>query len=229
MIPSPATLSPENEGGEMVQLPMFPLGSVLLPWMPLALRVFEPRYLRMVGELLDRDEPEFGVVLIERGFEVGGGDQRFSLGTTARILQIEAPEGYLALVAQGQRRFVVDHWGDEEPYPMAEVTFLPEWNVPDEIESSLPLREATVRDIVSVLEQRGQSLWPADTALSDEPTAMLWQLAGLLPVSALDHQRFLESESAEQLAEAIDEAVEALRELTEWDGDLSGDLESDSD
>lgn len=213
----------------MVNLPMFPLGSVLLPSMPLALRVFEPRYLRMVGELLEREEPEFGVVLIERGHEVGGGDQRFQRGTTARILQIEAPEGYVALVAQGQRRFVVDRWGDEEPYPMAEVTFLPEWEVPSEIEGTLPVLEATVRDIVGLLEQRGQSLWPANTALSDEPTAMLWQLAGLLPVSPLDHQRFLESESAEVLARAIDEAVEALRELTEWDGDVSGDGESDSD
>ena len=52
---------------------MFPLGGVLFPGMPLRLRVFEPRYRAMVTECL-AGTPEFGVVLIERGNEVGGGD-----------------------------------------------------------------------------------------------------------------------------------------------------------
>lgn len=53
-------------------IPMFPLGSVLFPHMPLPLRLFEPRYLKMLGDLLEQPDPEFGVVLIERGHEVGG-------------------------------------------------------------------------------------------------------------------------------------------------------------
>ena len=55
---------------------MFPLGTVLFPHTPLALRIFEQRYLMMLGRVLDDDEPSFGVVLIERGSEAGGGDQR---------------------------------------------------------------------------------------------------------------------------------------------------------
>lgn len=212
----------------MVNLPMFPLGSVLLPGMPLALRVFEPRYLRMVGDLLEGDEPEFGVVLIERGHEVGGGDQRFRLGTTARILQIEAPEGFVALVAQGQQRFTVNSWGGEDPYPMADVSFLDQWEIAPELEGSLSVLEAKVRGIVSVLEQRGQSLWPANTELSDEPTVMLWQLAGLLPVSPLDHQKFLGSDSAEQLIAMVDQAVSDLHELVSWEGDRPGGVEPGS-
>ena len=57
---------------------MFPLSSVLMPYMPLPLRIFESRYLVMLGRLLDDDDPQFGVVLIERGPEAGGGEQRFS-------------------------------------------------------------------------------------------------------------------------------------------------------
>ena len=60
-------------------MPMFPLGSVLFPAMPLALRVFEERYLKMMGAILDQEPSEFGVVLIERGSEVGG---RESTGLT---------------------------------------------------------------------------------------------------------------------------------------------------
>lgn len=59
-------------------LPMFPLGSVLLPGSPLPLQVFEPRYRAMLDDCLAGDQ-RFGVVLIERGFEVGGGEQRLVL------------------------------------------------------------------------------------------------------------------------------------------------------
>nr|WP_238148157.1 LON peptidase substrate-binding domain-containing protein [Janibacter hoylei] len=50
---------------------MFPLGTVLLPGQPLPLQVFEPRYLTMLRDVADGDG-RFGVVLIDRGFEVGG-------------------------------------------------------------------------------------------------------------------------------------------------------------
>ena len=55
---------------------MFPLGSVLLPGAMLPLHVFEPRYRRLVQDCVAEASHEFGVALIERGFEVGGGDFR---------------------------------------------------------------------------------------------------------------------------------------------------------
>ena len=69
----------------MPVIPMFPLGSVLLPAMPLQLRIFEPRYLKLLGDLVASDKPEFGVVLIERGQEVGGGEKRMEIGTLASV------------------------------------------------------------------------------------------------------------------------------------------------
>lgn len=66
-------------------IPMFPLGTVLLPGAYLPLHVFEPRYRRLVQACLE-GSPEFGVVLIERGSEVGGGERRFDVGCVARIL-----------------------------------------------------------------------------------------------------------------------------------------------
>ena len=64
---------------------MFPLGTVLFPSGVLPLRVFEPRYRDMLEDLLSGNR-EFGVVLIERGSEVGGGEVRSGIGTMARIL-----------------------------------------------------------------------------------------------------------------------------------------------
>jgi Lon protease-like protein len=61
---------------EVTDIPMFPLGSVLFPAMPLGLRVFEPRYLQMLQDVMPDGPAEFGVVLIERGQEVSGRSRR---------------------------------------------------------------------------------------------------------------------------------------------------------
>jgi uncharacterized protein len=83
----------------MAVMPMFPLGTPLLPGAVLPLHVFESRYRQMVRDILadDVDPPEFGVVMIERGSEVGGGDERATIGTIARIVDIQvAPDGRYA-------------------------------------------------------------------------------------------------------------------------------------
>ncbi|APH44824.1 peptidase S16 [Microbacterium sp. 1.5R] len=173
----------------MSEIPMFPLGSVLFPYTPLPLRVFEPRYLTMIGQLLDEDDPQFGVVLIERGHEVGGGDRRSGFGTMARLVSVAADAQVLHTLAVGTARFTVDQWLDEAPYPRAEVTPLPEltWN-----DALTPLRteaEAIVRRVLA----RTDSPWDADTELSDEPLAAAWQLAAIAPLGEYDQYTLLQS------------------------------------
>ncbi|HEY1734853.1 MAG TPA: LON peptidase substrate-binding domain-containing protein, partial [Acidimicrobiales bacterium] len=68
----------------MRRLPMFPLSTVLFPGASLSLHVFEPRYRQLTVDCL-RGGCELGVVLIRRGSEVGGGDERVDVGTVARI------------------------------------------------------------------------------------------------------------------------------------------------
>ncbi len=102
-------------------LPMFPLGTVLYPQAMLPLHVFEPRYRIMMRHCLDTDN-EFGVVLIERGSEVGGGDARFPVGTLARIVQAsQLDDGRYAIASVGLQRIRVVQWMPEDPYPLAEV------------------------------------------------------------------------------------------------------------
>src|SRR6478609_3186788 len=109
-----------------VVMPMFPLGTVLFPHALLPLHVFEPRYRLMTQRVL-RGEREFGVVLIERGSEVGGGDTRFDVGTVARVVQIaELPDGRYAVATVGLRRIRVIRWLDDDPYPRAQVEAMEE-------------------------------------------------------------------------------------------------------
>ena len=89
----------------MPELPLFPLHTVLFPGGLLPLRVFEPRYLDMVGRAL-RESAEFGVVLIVSGEEAGAVAELAAIGTSARIVDFNRlPDGLLGLMCRGSRRF----------------------------------------------------------------------------------------------------------------------------
>ena len=106
---------PAWHAGGVPVTPMFPLGSVLVPGMVLPLHVFEARYRALVRDCVAGDG-EFGVVLIERGSEVGGGDVRTDVGTVARIVQAdEMPDGRFALGAVGVRRVRVQRLARRRP------------------------------------------------------------------------------------------------------------------
>jgi hypothetical protein len=198
----------------MTVLPMFPLGSVLFPAMPLALRVFEERYLKMMGAILESNTPRFGVVLIERGSEVGGGEQRFVIGTVAQVLQVEAPDGPLSVMARGMERFRVLEWLPEDPYPQARVEFLEDFSSEQDDPEGLAGVELLVRDTLAYVADAGAAdSWPSDLELADDPVERAWQLAGISPLGPLDHYDFLVSENLEGLLDTLSVTVADALEI----------------
>ena len=175
---------------------MFPLGSVLFPHTPLVLRIFEPRYLVMLGRLLDEEDPHFGVVLIARGHEAGGGDQRNPIGTMARIAQVQVGADDLHLIAVGADRFAVDRWLDEDPHPAADVAPLPRLTWNDELAPLRAEAERVVRRVLGRAADRGDTRWQPDVELSDDPIESVWQLAAIAPLGDFDRYRLLQSTTA---------------------------------
>ncbi|TFD74484.1 LON peptidase substrate-binding domain-containing protein [Cryobacterium fucosi] len=187
----------------MTNLPMFPLGSVLFPYLPLQLRVFEERYLVMLSRILADEPAEFGVVLIERGQEVGGGEHRFGYGTVAQITQLAASDGFVGVLAQGERRVEVLEWLEEDPYPEAVIRDIPELDWDDDL---FPLREEAelaVRRALALASEFTDQAWSSDVELSEDPTAAAWQLAGITPVGPLDQVALLRSTTMEGLLTAV--------------------------
>jgi len=201
---------------------MFPLGSVLFPHMPLSLRIFEERYVVMLSRVLQEEPSEFGVVLIERGQEVGGGsaggEQRFTVGAVARIVQLEADEGSIGVVAVGGRRIEVARWFDDDPHPKAEVTELAEFGWDDGLGDLLERTEQVVRRTLARASEFVDEIWSADTQLDDDPVARCWQLAGIAPLGSLDQLTLLRSTSLQQLLEGTIEFTLAAEEalLAGW-------------
>jgi len=180
---------------------MFPLGTVLLPHGHLPLHIFEPRYRALVKDVLAGDG-EFGVVLIERGQEVGGGDVRFDIGTVARIVQTaELPDGRWLLDAVGTVRFRVTEWLPEDPYPQALVETLADEPVPVEDDGGAPAEAAERRTAVERLLRQVLALqvelgFPAPSAvrsIDEDPATAAFEAALLSPIGPIDAQKVLEA------------------------------------
>ena len=94
---------------------------MLFPHAQLPLHVFEPRYRALAADCLEADA-RFGIVLIARGSEVGGGDERMLIGTRAVITQAASlSDGRSLMMVRGEARIRVIEWLPDDPYPLARV------------------------------------------------------------------------------------------------------------
>ncbi len=203
----------------MMILPMFPLGTVLFPGAVLPLHVFEPRYRALTGWCLEHDSP-LGIVLIERGSEVGGGDVRFSVGTEARIVEAAAlPDGRWVLVLVGERRVRIDRWLGETPFPRAEVTPLEDAAAGPDAAALRDALQDRVHRALALKAELGE--WAADVSpsLPDDPALAVWHAAGLGLLGEADAQRLLETGGLDArlalLSSLLDEELHVLA-LRAW-------------
>jgi hypothetical protein len=191
---------------------MFPLGSVLLPTAVLPLHVFEPRYRQLVRDCVDAAEHEFGVVLIDRGSEVGGGDLRRDVGVVARMLQVaELDDGRYAVVAVGTRRIRVNHWMADDPYPQAEVE---DWPDDHQTVDDAALEEvsAAARRCRALAVEMGE-VSSSDDEISDDPLVASYQLTALAPLGPQDHYALLAAAGPADRLDALRAALSDTHEL----------------
>ena len=216
-------------GKQMAVMPMFPLGSVLMPAMPLNLRIFEERYLKLLGDLLGEETPEFGVVLIERGQEVGGGEKRMDIGTIASVIEIGTTDEFYGLQSVGSKRFRVNAWLPDDPYPIADIDFLPDLIWDDNLMPARVHLETKVRRLLAFASEFGDLQFGADVEFSDDPLDACWQLAGVLPVGQLDQIDLLASQSAEELIAKTNDIVnEGNKSLEQMMSTMEQDFDGES-
>lgn len=205
-------------------MPMFPLGSVLLPGAVLPLHVFEPRYRALVLDCLAAEEHEFGVTLIERGWEVGGGDVRMDVGTVARMIQVaELTDGRYAVVCIGTRRVRVRSWMPDAPYPIADLEDFPDVDVagaaatdPAEFHRRLCAATARVRRAAALATELGDSCADASAEISDDPLLATYHLAALAPVGPADTYRLLCADGPVQRLDLLDELLDDMEAVLEF-------------
>jgi Lon protease-like protein len=181
---------------ETVRIPLFPLGVVLLPGMPLPLHIFEERYKQMIAECLSWDRP-FGIVLFD-------GQSVRSVGCLARIVDVlkRYADGRLDIMTRGGERFVIRELIEEQPYLEARVFFFDDTaEVPDDdLESAMRsarqlLAETTGRDL-------GFDRVPPDP--QSDPQQLAFAIAALDGFAPAERQGFLEMTSpSERLRKCV--------------------------
>jgi Lon protease-like protein len=206
----------------MPTLPMFPLEVAVLPGERLPLQIFEPRYAALVQTCLAADDPEFGVVLIAAGREVGGGDARSDIGALAHIVEYaDLGAGRYRINCVIKERFRVLEWHPDNPYPEAAVELWPD-------EQGAPVDVATVRDIedriVALYDRfaavRGAQLNGRDIVRGADESGdvALWSyaLAIRLPMGQADRYAVLAAPTAAERVTALSEAVDTVTAMVEF-------------
>lgn len=187
-------------------LPLFPLGTVLMPGAALPLHIFEPRYRRLTVDLIDGAVPdkEFGVVALREGHSPDrtGADGMHAVGCTAVLLDARRlPDGRYDIVTRGARRFRLLGLADSAaPYLCGQVEFLPD---------AMPAEDTDPR-LVAMLERAAREAhrdycriaWRSPDWSEPDDDTPVTELAHLLAGDCLlplaDRQELLEQTSPVQ-------------------------------
>lgn len=189
------------------KIPLFPLNTVLFPGGPVSLRVFEPRYLDMIGRCMKEDSG-FGVVLIHAGKETGPADVH-DIGTLARIRDWDQlPDGLLGVTALGAERFRIRSMEREsDGLHIGTVEWLPEPGPVPLPTEYRPLAEWLERAIPDLPEP-----WRFVTPDYNDAGWVGYRLAELLPIEMPGKQKLLAMDDPLERLAIISRVVETLRQ-----------------
>jgi uncharacterized protein len=192
-----------------VELPLFPLQTVLYPGLPIPLHIFEDRYRQMFKRVLD-GERRFGVVAIVKGRDVDADATYHPVGCVAEVAGVKRhPDGRLDVVARGRSRFKIDGVTQAAPYIVAEVSTLPEAAGEAAEQRSVKAGRLFTRYVATLLRMAGEQVESID--IPDDPVAASYLVAAGLQIDLADKQRLLTLPSAAERLAA--EAVLLRREL----------------
>lgn len=189
-----------------MRVPLFPLNTVLFPGGPLPLRIFEARYLDMVGRCLKEDSP-FGVVLIREGGEVGPAETH-DVGTLARIVDwYQGSDGLLGVTARGERRFrVLATERQPDGLNVGEIELLPE-----EVDVPLPEEYRPMATILSgVLDDLGRLYEDLEWRL-DDAGWVTNRFVEILPIDLEEKQLCLEQSDPVQRLRLVQAVLKHVR------------------
>jgi Lon protease-like protein len=208
----------------MIELPLFPLNTVLFPGMPLRLHIFEERYKLMIGRCYRTGQP-FGVVLIKNGEEVGEMAEPFMVGCTAVITEIEPlPGGRMNIIAVGHERFQIRGFKYDEPYLVGLVEAYPLASIRQEdIQHSSSVLRPWVEKYVKILAAASESQFDAEQIPSD-PLRLAYLASFLVNIPPAQKQDLLMIEQADELIANLRQIYR--REVTLLDAMLTPQTDS---
>lgn len=189
-----------------MNIPLFPLHTVLYPGGPLPLRIFEARYLDMLGTCLKSSTP-FGVLLIRSGSETGPATT-WDVGTLARIVDwYQGSDGVLGVTAIGEQRFrLISSRRRDDGLNVGEIDLLEQDHgvpLPDEYRS-------LARILAGVLDDLGKLYQGLERHYGDAGW-VAYRFAEILPIAAEEKQACLEIDDPLARLEKVCSVLDQVR------------------
>jgi len=189
-----------------VEIPIFPLNSVLFPGSPLPLRIFEPRYTDMISHCM-KTNTGFGVCLIREGNETGKAADFHEVGTLARIADFNMQrDGILGVVVHGETRFRVLNFDiAKDQLITAEVEYFdnePKVTVPEEFQELIQLVETSIVNNKACKNEK--------ISFDSDASLLGFRLAEILPLRLSQKQYFLQLNEPLLRLERIDDVMSQL-------------------
>ena len=184
-----------REWATHMPLPIFPLNAVLFPGLPLPLRIFEDRYLRMLADHASVD-PVFGIALIESGREVGDEPEFHHIGTTARLVSLNAQSAHrVDVVVVGERRIRMGPGDWKRGYAVSEVEFIADQSEESDEMGTLVATAGNAYQtyLRGVAHLIGMDYEPPD--FGTDGASVSYEIGARLPLHTWEQQALLEDSS----------------------------------
>ncbi|TYC59471.1 peptidase S16 [Marinobacter sp. BW6] len=191
-----------------MNVPLFPLNSIVLPRGRIPLQLFEPRYIDMLTRCLKEDRG-FVVVLLQEGGEAGRTAAFYDIGTYVRIIDFQQLDnGLLGITVEGESKVsVVRSWQQEDGLNVGDVEYLVE-----EAESEVPERFSELPSVLKALFRH-----PVIRDLNmdidyGDARDVGWRLTELLPLDKQEKQKLVELQDPLERLSRLQGLLEALEE-----------------
>jgi len=185
-----------------MEIPLFPLNTVLFPGGPLPLRIFESRYIDMISRCMKHDSP-FGVLLIREGQEAGPATMH-TVGTLATVTDwYQGSDGLLGITAIGSERFeLLSADRQHDGLYVGEVALLPavpSMRLPEEHQGLAHILENVLNELGRLYENLDRHF--------DDATWVTYRLVEVLPAALQQKQEVLESADIPNCLELIAQLI----------------------
>jgi Lon protease-like protein len=185
-----------------IEIPLFPLRTVLFPGAILPLRIFEQRYLTMIRDCA-RTDSGFGVCLIREGEEAVSPVKTTQVGTHAQVVDwYTLEDGLLGVSTIGTARFITESvWQREDGLFKAHITVLPEPS-----ECPVPEAYSVLSDVLARFMEKVGAHYPQSGPEQLQDAVWVgYRLSEFLPLSGIEKQHMLE----------LSDPIERLQQLLE--------------
>ncbi|MBW7472881.1 LON peptidase substrate-binding domain-containing protein [Marinobacter sp. M216] len=191
-----------------MNVPLFPLNSIVLPRGRIPLQLFEPRYIDMLTRCLKEDRG-FVVVLLRDGAETGPTASFYDIGTYVRIIDFQQLEnGLLGITVEGASKVtVVRSWQQDDGLNVGDVEVLL-----DEADREVPARFSELPSVLRALFKH-PVVRDLDMDVDYRDARHVgWRLTELLPLDKQEKQRLVELQDPLERLSRLQELLEALEE-----------------